>query len=65
VLRRKAYVLSFGIVLIVGIVGCGYTPNSSAGSANSSGGYKVLITATSGAGANSAISIPVTVQQQN
>lgn len=55
-LRRKAYITFLSIIFIVGIIGCGYTPNASSGS------YKVLITATGGIQANTSISITLEVQ---
>jgi hypothetical protein len=64
-LRRRAHVLLLVFsVGIMGVVGCGYTPNSDVGSVSSSGTYKVLITASSGAAAPTSISIPMTLQQQ-
>jgi hypothetical protein len=66
-LRRKAYMLSLSVLLVAGIIGCGYTPALS----NASGSYKVVITATSGTPANTvtsgtptniSISIPLVVQ---
>lgn len=70
--RKLAFVLSIGLVLIMGAVGCGYVPNTNSGSANNAGAgsvgsreYKVSITATSTTGAISTISIPVTVQLGN
>jgi len=57
-LRRKTYIAYLSIMLLAGMIGCGYTPNSSSGS------YKVMITATSGTQANTSISIPLKVQVQ-
>jgi centrosomal CEP192-like protein len=56
--RRKAYVLSLNIVLVTGMIGCGYTPAFS----SASGSYKVLITAISGTPVNISLSIPLEVQ---
>jgi centrosomal CEP192-like protein len=62
-LRRRAYAVSLGIMLVVVMTGCGYSPNSTSSAENYSGSYKVVITATGGAAASTSISIPVTVQQ--
>jgi hypothetical protein len=55
-LRRRSYVVFSSALLFVGMIGCGYTPNSSSGS------YKVQITATSGSQTNASISISLKVQ---
>jgi hypothetical protein len=57
-LRRKSYLVYVSLMLLFAMIGCGYTPNSSANS------YKVVITATSGATANASIGLPLTVQAQ-
>jgi hypothetical protein len=56
-LRRKAY-MCLSVLLVTGMIGCGYTPALS----NASGSYKVLITATSGTPVHISMSIPLEVQ---
>lgn len=55
-LRRKSYPLYLGIILTIGMIGCGYTPTPPSTS------YKVLITATSGTQPATSISISLDVQ---
>jgi hypothetical protein len=53
--RRRNYFAYLSVLLFVGIIGCGYTPNPTGSE------YKVLITATTGVRTTS-ISIPLEVQ---
>jgi hypothetical protein len=63
-LRRKTWALCLSMMLLSGVIGCGYTPNSSTTSFSSTTSYTVLITATSGATTNTSISLPLKVQVQ-
>jgi hypothetical protein len=53
--RRGIYFACLSVLLVVGIIGCGYTPNATGSD------YKVLITATTGV-RTASISIPLKVQ---
>jgi hypothetical protein len=57
-LRRKAYAVLFGTICLIGVVGCGYSPN------HQSASYKLVITAASGTQTLGSISIPLSVQVQ-
>ena len=60
--RRKRIYAGLSLLLVIGMIGCGGSPNTQTATSLTSGGsYNVMVTATSGAQSTS-ISIPLEVQ---